>query len=184
MASAGRNFKNIFSRPLFTIIFMPEMLKFYPYSILTGVTVQWSYTHCVLKYIWLFSCKYFTVLKKTMYILLILQICWTLMDARPKALSSCLISTQITRLCKNFTEKVMKLESLASPGNKSLNTGLKVRKWSSSIPILCTNKNTIVDYYIWAYQIKWPTEKCAYFYIWIFIIQISHYTLNNFVKRS
>jgi hypothetical protein len=34
--SAWRNFKNIFSRPLFTIIFRPEMLKFYTYSILTG----------------------------------------------------------------------------------------------------------------------------------------------------
>ena len=36
MACAWRNFKNIFSRPLFTIIFRPEMLKFHPYSILTG----------------------------------------------------------------------------------------------------------------------------------------------------
>ena len=40
MVSAWRNFKNIFSRPLFTIIFRPEMLKFHPYSILTGT--QWS----------------------------------------------------------------------------------------------------------------------------------------------
>ena len=39
MASAWRNFKNIFSRPLFTIIFRPEMLKFHPYSILTGDTM-------------------------------------------------------------------------------------------------------------------------------------------------
>jgi len=38
MASAWSNFKNIFSRPLFTIIFRPEMLKFHPYSILTGDT--------------------------------------------------------------------------------------------------------------------------------------------------
>ena len=38
MVSAWRNFKNIFSRPLFTIIFRPEMLKFHPYSILTGDT--------------------------------------------------------------------------------------------------------------------------------------------------
>ena len=36
MVNAWRNFKNIFSRPLFTIIFRPEMVKFYPYSILTG----------------------------------------------------------------------------------------------------------------------------------------------------
>ena len=100
-----------------------------------------------------------------MYILLILQICWTLMDARPKALSSCLISTQITRLCRNFTEKVMKLESLASPGNKSLNTGLKVRKWSSSIPILCSYALTRIR--LWNIK-SGPT----YFYLWIFIIQI------------
>ena len=39
MVSAWRNFKNIFSRPLFTIIFRPEMLKFHPYSILTGDTM-------------------------------------------------------------------------------------------------------------------------------------------------
>ena len=32
MVSAWRNFKIIFSRPLFTIIFRPEMLKFHPYS--------------------------------------------------------------------------------------------------------------------------------------------------------
>ena len=38
MVSAWRNFKNIFSRPLFTIIFRPEMLKFHPYSIVTGDT--------------------------------------------------------------------------------------------------------------------------------------------------
>ena len=35
MVSAWRNFKNIFPRPLFIIIFRPEMLKFHPYSILT-----------------------------------------------------------------------------------------------------------------------------------------------------
>ena len=39
MVSAWRNFKDIFSRPLFTIIFSPEMLKFHPYSILTGETM-------------------------------------------------------------------------------------------------------------------------------------------------
>ena len=38
MVSAWRNFKNIFPRPLFIIIFRPEMLKFHPYSILTGDT--------------------------------------------------------------------------------------------------------------------------------------------------
>ena len=36
MVSAWRNFKNIFSRPLFTIIFRPQMIKFHPYSNLTG----------------------------------------------------------------------------------------------------------------------------------------------------
>ena len=30
MVNAWRNFRNIFSRPLFTIIFRPEMLKFHP----------------------------------------------------------------------------------------------------------------------------------------------------------
>ena len=35
MVSAWRNFKNIFPRPLFIIIFRPEMLRFHPYSILT-----------------------------------------------------------------------------------------------------------------------------------------------------
>ena len=36
MSSAWRNFKNIFSRPLFTIIFWPKMIKFHPYSRWTG----------------------------------------------------------------------------------------------------------------------------------------------------
>ena len=39
MVRAWRNFKNIYSRPLFTIIFWPKMLKFHPYSILTGDTM-------------------------------------------------------------------------------------------------------------------------------------------------
>ena len=38
MVSAWRNFKNIFPSPLFITIFRPEMLKFHPYSILTGDT--------------------------------------------------------------------------------------------------------------------------------------------------
>ena len=33
------DFKNIFSRPLFTIIFRPEILKFHPYSILIRQTM-------------------------------------------------------------------------------------------------------------------------------------------------
>ena len=39
MVSAWRNFKNIFSRPLLTITFRSEMLKFYPYFILTADTM-------------------------------------------------------------------------------------------------------------------------------------------------
>ena len=49
MVSAWRNFKNIFSRPLFTIIFRPDMLKFRPYSILTGDTMVGFVIFCVLK---------------------------------------------------------------------------------------------------------------------------------------
>ena len=48
MVSAWRNFKNIFSRPLFTIIFRPEMLKFHPHSILTGDTMVRFVIFCVL----------------------------------------------------------------------------------------------------------------------------------------
>ena len=36
MVSAWRNFQKKFPRPLFIINFRPEMLKFHPYSILTG----------------------------------------------------------------------------------------------------------------------------------------------------
>ena len=47
MMSAWRNFENIFARPLFIIIFRPEMLKFHPYSILTGTPeLNSSYTAC------------------------------------------------------------------------------------------------------------------------------------------
>ena len=49
MVSAWRNFKNIFSRPLFTIIFRPEVLKFHPYSILTRDTMVGFVIFCVLK---------------------------------------------------------------------------------------------------------------------------------------
>ena len=44
MASAWRDFKNFF----FTIIFRPEMLKFHPYSILTGQTMVRLVIYCVL----------------------------------------------------------------------------------------------------------------------------------------
>ena len=49
MMSAWRNCKNIFSRPLFTIIFRPEMLKFRPYSISTGQTMVRFVIYCVLR---------------------------------------------------------------------------------------------------------------------------------------
>ena len=48
MVSAWRNFKNIFPRPLFIIIFRPEVLKFHPYSILTGDTIVGFVIFCVL----------------------------------------------------------------------------------------------------------------------------------------
>ena len=47
---ACRNFKNIFSMPLFTIIFRPEMLKFPPYSILTRDTMVRFVIFCVFKH--------------------------------------------------------------------------------------------------------------------------------------
>ena len=48
MVNAWRNFINIFSRPLFTVIFRPEMQKFHPYSILTGQTMVRFVMYCVL----------------------------------------------------------------------------------------------------------------------------------------
>ena len=52
MVRAWRNFKNIFPRPLFIIIFRPEMLKFHPYSILTGDTMIGFVISCMLRWIW------------------------------------------------------------------------------------------------------------------------------------
>ena len=49
MVDAWRNFKNIFSRPLFTNIFWPKMLKFQPYAILTGKTIVRFVIFCVLR---------------------------------------------------------------------------------------------------------------------------------------
>ena len=49
MACAWKNFKNIFSRPLFTIIFRPEMLKFHPYSVLTRNIMVGFVIFCVLR---------------------------------------------------------------------------------------------------------------------------------------
>ena len=43
-----RSFKNIFPRPLFSIIFRSEMLKFHPYFILTGDTMVGFVIFCVL----------------------------------------------------------------------------------------------------------------------------------------
>ena len=48
MVIAWRNFINIFSRPLFTIIFRPEILKFHQYSILTGDTMVEFVIYCML----------------------------------------------------------------------------------------------------------------------------------------
>ena len=48
MVSAWKNFKNILPRPLFIIIFRPEMLKFHPYSILSGDTRVEFVIYCVL----------------------------------------------------------------------------------------------------------------------------------------
>ena len=45
----GEISKIYFSRPLFTIIFRPEMLKLHPYSILTGDTRVEFFIYCVLK---------------------------------------------------------------------------------------------------------------------------------------
>ena len=46
IVSAWRDFKNIFPRPLFFIIFRPDVLRVHPYSILTGDTrvefVNWE----------------------------------------------------------------------------------------------------------------------------------------------
>ena len=52
MVSAWRNFKNIFPRPLFIIIFRPEMLKFHQCSILTGDTRVEFVIYCVLRTPW------------------------------------------------------------------------------------------------------------------------------------
>ena len=49
MVIAWRNFENIFRRPLFIIIFRPEILKFHPYSILTGDTRVEFVIFCVLR---------------------------------------------------------------------------------------------------------------------------------------
>ena len=54
MVSAWRNIKNIFPRPLFTIIFRPEIIEYHPYSILTGDTMVGFVIFCVLNTI-LFS---------------------------------------------------------------------------------------------------------------------------------
>ena len=54
MAGAWRNLRKKNSRPLFTIIFRPEMLKFHPYSILTGQTMVRFVMYCVLKQLFAF----------------------------------------------------------------------------------------------------------------------------------
>ena len=59
MVSAWRNFKNVFPRPLFIIIFWPEMLKFHPYSILTGDTRVEFVIYCVLNLFYSKNRNYF-----------------------------------------------------------------------------------------------------------------------------
>ena len=63
MEGAWRNFKSIFPRPLFIIIFRPEIVKFHPYSILTGDTTVEFVIYSVL--ITSFSQIFFT--KKKLY---------------------------------------------------------------------------------------------------------------------
>ena len=65
MVSAWRNFKIIFSRPLFTIIFRPKMLKFYPYSILTGDTRAEFVIYSVLMRSFFSQCKLFSKSQST-----------------------------------------------------------------------------------------------------------------------
>ena len=67
MVSAWRNFRNIFSRPLFTIIFRPETLKFHPYSILTGETMVGFVIFCVLMEV-VYSTKYKGYMHTIVYI--------------------------------------------------------------------------------------------------------------------
>ena len=55
MVSTWRNFKNIFSRPLFTIIFRPEKPKFHPNSILTGDSMVGFVIFCVIS-LFYFTC--------------------------------------------------------------------------------------------------------------------------------
>ena len=52
MVSAWRNFKNIFPRPLFIIIFRPEILNLDPCSTLTGDTRVEFVIYCVLSIIY------------------------------------------------------------------------------------------------------------------------------------
>ena len=64
MASTWRNFKNIFSRPLFTIIFRSKMLKFHPYSILTRETMVEFVIYCLLIFVDYFCfCSSFNICK-------------------------------------------------------------------------------------------------------------------------
>ena len=59
MACAWRNFKIIFSRPLFIIIFRPKILFFVTYSILTGQTkVEFVIYWVLMTYICIFHGSY------------------------------------------------------------------------------------------------------------------------------
>ena len=61
-------FQKYFSRPLFTIIFRPEMLRFHPYSILTEE--KWSDLSYTVKY----TIKGIKIFKKTFNYSFLLQI--------------------------------------------------------------------------------------------------------------
>ena len=78
MVSTWRNFKNIFPRPLFFIIFRPEMLKFHPYSILTGETRVEFVIYCVLSEFQtiLFKGKMFESFPLILLTILLHEGCW------------------------------------------------------------------------------------------------------------
>ena len=62
IVSTWRNFKCILSRPLFAIIYRPEILKFHPYCILTGDTMT--------------DLSYTTGCKATSYATIFFKKCW------------------------------------------------------------------------------------------------------------
>ena len=110
-----RDFKNIYSRPLFTIIFRPEMLKFQPYSILTRKTM--------IRFVMYVLCvKHKSLLKKNLgqfqtnfskiglrfdTISLIVAKCTELTELNLDG--SYLDQESISFLCRNLSSKLQKL---------------------------------------------------------------------------